>query len=94
MATPAASERLSVTRFSIAALGFAALWLAVALGAQAKAPTLMKSDDNVLALECGLAASIASLVVLTAGAVIAVGVQRKPTGPPEADGDDSHNLPP
>jgi hypothetical protein len=54
----------------------------------------MKSDDNVLALECGLAASIASLVVLTAGAVIAVGVRRKPTGPPEADGDDSHNLPP
>ncbi len=42
-----------MARFSIAALGFSALWLAVALGAQAAAPTLMKSDDNVLALECG-----------------------------------------
>jgi hypothetical protein len=41
-----------------------------------------------------VAAGLASLVVLAAGAVIAVGVQPKPTGAPEADGDDSHNLPP
>jgi hypothetical protein len=37
----------------IAALGFAALWLAVALGAQAAASALLDGDDNVLALECG-----------------------------------------
>jgi len=42
-----------VARFSIAALGFAALWLAVALGAQAAASTLLDGDDSVLALECG-----------------------------------------
>ena len=41
-----------------------------------------------------VAAGLASLVVLTAGAAIAVGVRPKPTGAPEADGDNSHNLPP
>jgi hypothetical protein len=42
-----------VARFSIAALGFAALWLVVAFGAQAAGSALLNGDDNVLALECG-----------------------------------------
>ena len=33
--------------FLVRGVEIAALWLAVALGAQAAAPTLMKSDDNV-----------------------------------------------
>jgi hypothetical protein len=41
-----------------------------------------------------VAAGLASLMVLTAGAIIAVGVRPKSTGGDGADGDESRNLPP
>ena len=63
---------------------------AVALGASAQETLAPVARLRTILV----AAGIASLVVLTAGAVIAVDVRRKPTGPREADGDDSHNLPP
>ena len=54
-----------MARFSIEALGFAALWLVVAFGAKAAASALLHGDDNVLALEGGRRLPVAAPAPVT-----------------------------
>ncbi len=63
---------------------------AVALGASEQETLVSVARLRTTVVSAG----IASLVVLTTGAVIALGVRPKPAAAPGADGDRSRNLPP